>query len=104
MTTEDKACLLVLIAAPQIEQKVADWLLAHNEVVGFTEQMIRGYSREHGSFSITEQVAGWQKQAMFHVQTTEHEVHDLVRGLKEDLSGCEMAYWVMPLMERGSIY
>lgn len=103
MTTDGKACLLVLIAAPQIEQKVADWLLAHDGVLGFTEQMIRGYSREHGSFSITEQVAGWQKQAMFHVQTTENDVRDLVRGLKEDLSGCEMAYWVMPLSESGLI-
>jgi hypothetical protein len=101
---DEKACLLVLVAAPEVEETVADWLLAHQEVLGFTEQMIRGYNREHGSFSITEQVTGWQKRVMFHVQTTERNVQALLNQLKEDLTGCELQYWVMPLLECGATY
>ena len=79
----NNACLLVLIVAPEIQEALVDWLLAHEEIPTFSEQDIRGHSREHGSFSLVEQVTGRQRRVMIHIQTTENnaqEIHPRVRS------------------------
>ncbi len=46
--------LLTLIARPDAEEIVIDWLLGRDELSGFTGEAAWGHSREHGRFSLVE--------------------------------------------------
>ena len=98
-----KPMLLTLIARPDVEEVVIDWLLGRGELTGFTGQAAYGHSREHGGFSLVEQVTGRQRRAMFHVQIDEGEVESLLAAMREELAGLGLRYWLTPMRETGVI-
>lgn len=95
--------LLVLVAAPELEETLVDWLLGRNEISGFTGQRVEGRSRDHGAFSLVEQVTGRQDRIMYYVQTEESTARGLIEALASDLRNCNLRYWMIPLIEAGRL-
>lgn len=95
--------LLILIAPPELEESLVDWLLARDELSGFTGQPAFGHSRAHGGFSLVEQVTGRQRRITYHVQTDEQTARTLLAALRADLAGAGIRYWLQPLIEAGRI-
>ncbi len=93
--------LLILVVAPENEETLVDWLLAHDQIAGFTGYRGFGHSVEHGRFSLAEQVTGRQDRVMFHVETDAATAGALVQGLRGDLSGVPVRYWQVPLADSG---
>jgi hypothetical protein len=93
--------ILMLVVPPELEETVIDWLLAREEISGFTGQTVYGHSREHGGFSLVEQVTGRQRRVMFQVQTDETTARALLAALGGDLSGAGIRYWVVPVVAAG---
>lgn len=98
-----KPMLLTLIARPDVEEVVIDWLLGREELTGFTGQAAYGHSREHGGFNLVEQVTGRQRRAMFHVQLDEAEVESLLAAMRDELAGLGLRYWLTPMHATGVI-
>ena len=95
--------LLILVAAPESEETVIDWLLAQASIGGFTGYRGFGHSVEHGRFSLAEQVTGRQDRVMFHVETDTAAAALLLERLREDLAGVGLRYWLVPLAGAGHI-
>jgi len=53
--------------------------------------------------SLAEQVAGRKKQIRFQMYVPEQQIKILIERLKQDFSGAGIHYWVMPVLESGSI-
>ena len=95
-------CLLVLIAPPQIEEPLVDFLLEREHFSGFSAQKIDG-SPAHGTLTLAEQVTGRKRQVMLHVHADCAWVRELVAGLAETFPGAGLHYWIMPVIEAGPI-
>jgi len=95
-------CLLVLIAPPQLEEALVDFLLEHEGFSGFSLQKIDG-SPAHGTLTLPEQVTGRKRQVMFHVHALCSGVRGLVAQLGERFSGAGLHYWILPVIEAGPI-
>ena len=96
-------CLLVIIATPDIEQTMVDWLLARTDVSGFSTAPVSGHGSAHEKLSMSEQVEGRQSQIMFHSQLPLASARDIVARLREDFRGTGLHYWIMPALEGGHI-
>lgn len=95
-------CLLVLIAPPQLEEALVDFLLEREDFSGFSLQKIDG-SPAHGILTLTEQVTGRKRQVMFQVHAGCTEARALVAQLGETFHGAGLHYWITPLIEAGPI-
>jgi hypothetical protein len=98
----DEECLLVLIAAPGIEEALVDFLLSQEQFSGFSAQKIDG-SPAHGRLTLSEQVTARKRQVMFHVHAPRDAVSGLLHRLRSDFRGAGLHYWVMPVLEAGPI-
>ena len=99
----DQEVLLVLIASPGVEDALVDWLLARDELSGFTTQRIEGHSAAHQHLSIAEQVAGRKRQVMFHLHAPYQTARALVGALRREFEGAGLHYWLMPVLDAGSL-
>lgn len=95
--------LLALISPPDLEEPLIDWLLARTELSGFTGFPAYGHSRDHGGYSLVEQVSGRQRRAIFHVRTEAVAAQALLAALRSDLPGTGLHYWMLPLLEAGRL-
>jgi hypothetical protein len=95
--------LLVLIAPPELEEPLIDWLLERDAISGFTGLPAYGHSRNHGRYSLLEQVSGRQRRAIFQVQAETDEAQSLLGALRTEFSGTGLHYWVLPLIEAGHL-
>jgi len=95
-------CLLVLIAPPQLEEPLVDFLLEQEGFSGFSLQKIDG-SPAHGALTLAEQVTGRKRQIMFQVHAGCAEVRGLVAQVGETFRGAGLHYWIAPLIEAGPI-
>ncbi|MGC9456569.1 MAG: DUF3240 family protein [Halothiobacillaceae bacterium] len=95
--------LLTLIARPDVEDVVVDWLLDRDDLSGFTSVAARGHSRAHGRFSLAEQVTGHQRSVVFHVQIESTLADPLLAAMRSELCGLGLRYWLVPLLESGAI-
>ena len=98
-----KECLLVIVTTPAVEETLVDWLLERPELSGFSSGRIDGHGSRQSDLTLAEQVTGRQRKLMFHVHTDCDQVKVLVDALKQSFQGAGLHYWVMPLMEAGSI-
>ena len=99
----NELCLLVLIAPPQLEEPLVDFLLENDGFSGFSAQKVDG-SPAHGTLTLAEQVTGRKKQVMFQVHAGRNEVHGLVAQLRETFRGAGLHYWITPVIEAGPIH
>lgn len=95
--------LLTIITRPDVEEIVIDWLLDREDLSGFTGEAAWGHSREHGHFSLVEQVTGRQRRALFHLQIDSTQAETLVAAMRDELSGLGLRYWIVPLIDSGVI-
>ena len=98
-----KECLLILVATPAVEESLVDWLLAREELSGFSSNRIDGHGSRPDELSLAEQVTGRQRKVMFHVHTDCEAVKELIPRLGQDFAGAGLHYWVMPLIDAGPL-
>ncbi len=95
-------CLFVLVAPPQMEEALVDFLLEQEGFSGFSLQKIEG-SPAHGVLTLAEQVTGRKRQVMFQVHAGCSQARALVTQLGETFRGAGLHYWIAPLIEAGPI-
>ncbi len=96
-------CLLIIVTTPALEESLVDWLLARDELSGFSSTRIDGHGSRQTELSLAEQVMGRQRKVMFHVHTDCEAVTQLLSLLRTDFAGAGLHYWVMPLLDAGKI-
>ena len=94
---------LVLIAPPEIEEKLLDVLLAAvgNEV--FTSTPSFSHGTAHGRLSSVEQVLGRSRSVQVQIVVTETEMAQLLQQLRASFAGTGLRYWALPLAAVGEI-
>jgi len=95
--------LVTINVPPLLEEAVVDCLLAIDAADGFSSLVVSAHGSEHESLSLAEQVAGRKKQIRFQMYVPEQQIKILIERLKQDFSGAGIHYWVMPVLESGSI-
>lgn len=87
--------LLILNIPPALEDDMVDYLLALEEVKGFTSFVAQG----HGGgerLTVTEQVSGRRQRVQFEIIVDEALVGPIVSGLSAGV-GKDIAYWQLPV-------
>lgn len=99
-----KQDFLVTIHVPAIlEEAVIDCLLALELADGFSSLAVNGHVCEHQGLSIAEKVAGRKKQIRFQMNVREQQLNALIVKLKQCFPGSGMHYWVVPVLESGTL-
>lgn len=88
---------------PDITDSVLDCLLCQPYVSGFSVQQIDGYSKDHASYTVTEQVAGYRAICRIDIRLEKSEIHALTSAIKQLDLQHSIRYWVTPVIEFGSI-
>ena len=94
---------LVMVAPPEIEEKLLDLLLSTvgNEV--FTSTPTFSHGTAQGRLSSVEQVMGRSRSVQVQIVVCADEMTELVRLLKASFAGTGLRYWAMPLAAVGEI-
>ncbi len=95
--------LFTFVVSKEIKDDVTDQLLANKVISGFNLTTIMGYSKEHCSFSLEEQVRGYQNMYQFEVVLPASYVSALKQCLKDTLHASNIRYWLTPIIETGHI-
>jgi len=95
--------LVTINVPPLLEEAVVDCLLAIESADGFSSLVVSAHGSEHDTLSLAEQVAGRKKQIRFQMYVPEQQLEVLINQLKQNFSGAGIHYWVMPVLESGSI-
>lgn len=95
--------LVILIAAPSLEESLVDWLLSHEGQYGFTSFPVDGHSSSHRNLSLEEQVVGRKKQVRFEMHVNREDLTSLIGGLKQDFSNTGLHYWVSSVLDSGNL-
>lgn len=95
-------CLLTLIATPELEERLIDWLLQANHQ-GFTTARCHGHGVHPDRLSTAEQVAGRQRRITFWLQLDQVEAEAVVAGLAENFGGAGLHFWITPVLAAGPI-
>lgn len=96
-------CLLVLIAVPELEEPLIDWLLERDDVPGFGTHRIAGHGASPASLSIAEQVEGRRPNIHVQIALPRPQTEPLLEALRRDFGGGGLHYWVLPLLEAGRV-
>jgi len=95
--------LVTINVPPLLEEAVVDCLLAIESADGFSSLVVSAHGSEHDTLSLAEQVAGRKKQIRFQMYVPEQQLEVLINQLKQNFSGAGIHYWVMPVLDSGSI-
>ncbi len=95
--------LLTLIANPELEEPLVDWLLKYEARYGFTSSRIHGHSSRLEGLSLGEQVAGRKRQLRFQLCIDQETLNFLLGQLRVDFNACGIRYWVVPVMMEGEV-
>lgn len=101
MTTSTENVLLNIVTLPAIEESLADWLLAREDISGFSSNHVRGHGTHHSRLNMSEQVAGQQQQILIQIQTTRSIAETIISELRHDFAGTDMHYWLLPVLATG---
>lgn len=97
------SALLTLIAPVGLEEPLVDWLLEHAPDRGFCSGPINGHSASHEALTVSEQVAGRQRQIRFELHAPEDELDSILERLNADFADASIHYWVIPLRGSGKV-
>jgi len=95
-------CLLTLIATPELEERLVDWLLETGHE-GFSTVPCRGHGVHPERLSTAEQVAGRQRRVAFCLQLPENEAESIVARLGENFGKTGLHFWITPVLASGQI-
>jgi len=94
--------LLTIIVPPVMEEVVVDWLLTQPNITGFTSHAANGHGSGH-EMSLSEQVTGRRRQITFWVELEKKMAGSILTELKQSFSGSGLHYWMVPLLDSGTI-
>lgn len=95
--------LLTLLAEPEIEEPIVDWLLAREDVEGFTSFPAYGHGTSHARLSLAEQVAGRRARVAFQLKLSRATAEALLVALAEEFRGAGLYHWLQPVIGGGPI-
>lgn len=97
--------LLILIAAPRLEDMLVDFLLQQNTISGFTSLPVSGHGSVHGhaQLSLVEQVTGRQNRIQFMLHAPLPVLNALIAEIKQKFQNTDIHYIVLPVLEAQSI-
>lgn len=85
-----------------LKDEVIDALMCL-EITGFNLKHINGYSKEHSSYDIAEQVSGYRAFILFDVLISPEQLIGIKARLKETCGTESLKYWVTPVLDHGHI-
>jgi hypothetical protein len=95
--------LVTLNVPPSLEEAIVDCLLTFETEDGFSSFPVSAHDHKNQNLSIAEQVAGRQDQIRFQMYIPEEDLRVLLDKLKKEFSGSGVRYWVLPVVENGSL-
>ncbi len=96
-------CLLNLVVTPAIEDEVSDWLLAREDVSGFSSYLIAGHGSSEHAMSLAEQVAGRRRQVLFQTHLPREVADEIIAAVRNEFSGSGMHFWLLPVLASGHV-
>jgi hypothetical protein len=93
--------LLNIIASPELEDMIVDWLLEQTFVQGFSSYKINGHGARPEKLSLAEQVTSRQRKVKFEVNGTDDQVRDMISSLRQELGNCDIYYWAIRVNDSG---
>ncbi len=93
--------LFILIAPKELKDDIVDVLISLEVLTGFNLKTINGYSKEHSSFNITEQVEGYRALVQFEVLLKVSDKPVLIKALSPICQPAKLKYWFLPIIESG---
>ena len=94
--------IVTLNIVPALEERVVDWLLSRDDG-GFTSRSAHGHSSRHDLLTAAEQVSGRQRRVQFQVQIEGTRYEAFVGELRDQFSGTDLHYWVVPVLAAGQL-
>jgi len=94
---------LTLLCAPQVEEKVLDLLLVSPDVKLFTSTAMAVHGLDHKKLDQSEQVLGRARVTKVQAIADAGALQDLLDGLRGQLTGTALRYWVTPVTDMGVI-
>lgn len=98
-----KEYLITLNAPPSLEEAIVDCLLTFESEHGFSSFPVYAHDHRNEGLSLAEQVSGRQKKLRFQMYVGETVLADLLARLRQEFSGAGIRYWVMPVVDNGTI-
>lgn len=98
-------CQLTILANPQIQDSLLDWLLQQSQVKGFSTTEIYGHSSEvnPAKLSLLEQVTGRRKRVKFSMHLEEEEARQLLDALRVAFARSGIHYTLLPVLAAGHL-
>lgn len=93
--------LFTLIAPKELKDDIVDVFMDMPNLSGFNLKKISGYSTEHSSYNITEQVEGYRELFQFEVLINIIEKEAFLLALKPICQPAKLRYWFVAIIENG---
>lgn len=103
MSESARELCLVMVAPPEIEEKLLDVLLAVVGTQVFTSTPSFSHGTAQGRLSSVEQVMGRSRSVQVQIIVTDAEMAMLLQLLRESFAGTGLRYWALPLAALGEI-
>jgi hypothetical protein len=98
-----KEYLITLNVPLSLEEAVVDCLLTMESEHGFSSFPVSSHDHRNEGLSLAEQVTGRQKKVRFQMYVPEQGLAQLLDQLRAEFSGSGIRYWVLPVVENGTI-
>ncbi|MDX2478547.1 MAG: DUF3240 family protein [Gammaproteobacteria bacterium] len=95
--------LLSIIAPPELEDMIVDWLLEQPYVQGFSSYPINGHGVRPDKLSLAEQVTSRQRKVKFEVNGTDEEIRGAISSLQKDFGHCDIYFWQIAVGDSGYV-
>ncbi len=103
MKKRPDACL-TLILPKGLEARLLDKLLQHPEWVGpFNTHRVEGHGNPESIASAREQVRGRAERVRTEILMDASHVADLLQELRAELPSPDVAWWLSPVLDSGSL-
>lgn len=103
MTQAQNNLILTAIVPELLKDTIVDALMAKTFLSGFSLSKIQGFSQTHNHYSVSEQVEGYRDFYRFEIIHHESDSTLLKDLLSTSGASNNIRYWIMPLMESGSV-
>lgn len=88
--------LLILLAAPDIEELLVDLLLEMPEISGFTSSNVSGHGINSVKLSLIEQVTGRQQRVQFMIYGFSVDLQKIIATLNNKFEKADIRYILLP--------
>jgi hypothetical protein len=104
MTQNSSAqALLIVIAPPNLEEVLVDFLLLQKAIAGFTSSKVYGHGTRPGAgsteLSMVEQVTGRQQRVQFMLHAKIADLHALILILQTKFGATNLHYILQPMLD-----